>query len=68
MGFRKTAVALTVLALALAVTGCKARERYLNAREAYVASRPLICYEDYVQQHGLSDAVDSAFCTFHFER
>ena len=70
MGFRKTAVALTVLALALAATGCKARERYLNAREAYDASRPLICYEDFGRYHfdagwvedGSEDPASHSYC------
>lgn len=70
MGFRKTAVALTVLALALATTGCKARERYLNAREAYDASSPLICDEDFGRYYfdagwvedGSGDPASHSYC------
>ena len=45
MNIKKVISVLTVSALALCFTACRARERYLNAEESRIAETPLVCHE-----------------------
>lgn len=47
MRIKHAAVILAVLALVSGSAGCRAMERYLNEREAFLASMPLTCYESF---------------------